>query len=120
MWQLVYNRAMVMLAQVSGGAQSATGAVSSPPGAGGSGYQLTLWHTLFLIIYFLICIGLVTAVLLQTTKNEGLSGIIGGSNQAVFKGKKGFEERLQEITNYLAVSFIILSFLLSIFMFRVK
>jgi protein translocase SecG subunit len=58
------------------------------------------------------------AVLLQTTKNEGLSGVLGGSSQSMFKGKKGFEETLQEVTNYLAVSFVVMSFLVSIYAFR--
>ncbi|MCD4785946.1 MAG: preprotein translocase subunit SecG [Candidatus Eremiobacteraeota bacterium] len=81
-------------------------------------YGISIWQGLFLVVYFLVCVGLVVTVLLQTTKSEGLSGIIGGAAQSVFKGKKGFEDRLKEATTVLAVSFIVLSLLLSIVVFR--
>jgi len=133
----IFNRAVIMFAQVTSGTPVGTPAtgesapaptpipVSSPAGAGTMAtkpppatYNLNALQVIFLIVYFLVCVGLVVTVLLQTTKNEGLSGIIGGAAHSVFKGKKGFEERLQEATNVLAVSFIVLSMLLSIFIFR--
>jgi len=116
MWQFVFDRAMIMLAQVSG-APAAPNSVSAPSAAAG-GHNFGFFHILFLFVYFLVCVGLVAAVLLQTTKSEGLSGVLGGGTQSVFRGKKGIEERLAEATNYLAVSFIVLSLLLSVFAFR--
>lgn len=131
MWQLVLNRAMVMFAQATTGTPvapatpAATGQpvnvtpmMNNPSVKVQGDYRHTPWHTILLVVYFLVCLGLVIAVLLQTTKSEGLSGIMGGSHQSVFKGKKGFEETLQEATNYLAVSFIVMSFLVSLFAFR--
>ena len=137
MWQYVLCRASMMFAQVvtgtPAGAATPKQPAAAPPAGGapapanvtgvtptpGVNFKHTIWHTLFLIIYFVVCVALVIAVLLQTTKSEGLSGIIGGSAKPVFKGKKGFEEILQEYTNYLAVGFLVLSLVLSTVMFRV-
>ena len=73
-------------------------------------------HLFFLIIYFIISAALVAAILSQTTKSEGLSGTIGGGKrETIFKGaKKGWEERLEQITNYLAVAFLICSTIITI------
>lgn len=113
MWQMIYNRALVMFAQATGGAPGA-------PPVRGERFEHQPIHTILLVVYFVICLGLVMAVLLQTSKSEGLSGIIGGSTQSVFKGKKGLEERLSEFTNYLAIAYVVMSLLVSIFAFRVK
>lgn len=123
MWQYVFNSAAMMFAQ------AATGVPASGEGApaanvtnvdvvAGTAYNHTILHSIFLIVYFVVCVGLVVAVLLQTTKNEGLSGAIGGASKPVFKGKKGFEEVLQEYTNYLAIAFVVLSLGMSIFLFK--
>lgn len=73
---------------------------------------------ILLFIYFIICAGLIISILAQTTKSEGLSGTLGGSAQTIFKGKRGLDEKLSIITNYLAVGFLVLSMILSIFVFR--
>ncbi|MDQ7822994.1 MAG: preprotein translocase subunit SecG [Candidatus Eremiobacteraeota bacterium] len=59
------------------------------------------------VIYFLVCAGLIAAVMLQTTKSEGLSGMLGGATQSVFRGKKSVEEKIGLITSYLAGAFIV-------------
>lgn len=124
MWQYVFYRASMMFAQAATGVPA--GAPGTAPEASvtnvntssGTVFKHTILHTIFLMVYFIVCVGLVIAVLLQTTKNEGLSGAIGGASKAVFKGKKGFEEVLQEYTNYLAVGFIALSLIMSFFLFK--
>lgn len=65
-------------------------------------------------VQFAASISLIVAVLLQTTKSEGLSGTIGGRSETVFKGKKGAEETLNWITTVLAVTFLISSLLTAI------
>ncbi len=115
MWDIVVSRALVMFAQATG-----SPVVMQPTVKGHGTFRHTIWHTILLIIYFIVCLGLVATILMQTTKSEGLSGVIGGSTQSVFRGKKGFDERLQEITNYLAISFLVLSFIVSLFAFKVK
>jgi preprotein translocase subunit SecG len=64
------------------------------------------------IIYFVVCIALIAAVMLQTTKSEGLSGMMGGSTQSIFRGKKSFEEKVSTITTWVAGAFVIGSFLI--------
>lgn len=67
-------------------------------------------HGLTLFVYFVICVALIICVLFQTTKNEGLSGVIGGaSTTSLFRGKKSAEETLSLWTTRLAVSFVIFS-----------
>ncbi|MCL5773499.1 MAG: preprotein translocase subunit SecG [Firmicutes bacterium] len=88
--------------------------ISYPVSSGSQG----LFHYVFLLVYFLVCAGLVVAVLLQTTKSEGLTGTIGGSTQSIFKGKMGMEEQLNRLTTYLAVGFVVISLLISFFGFR--
>ncbi len=72
------------------------------------------WHYLLLIIQILVAGGLVACVLSQTTKNEGLGGTISGAAQPVFRGKKSSEEKLSGLTTTLAISFLVLSILISI------
>lgn len=116
-------RSMMMFAQATTGTPAAPIApqgapVQVSPVSGGGGFRHTIWHTILLIVFFIISLALIIAILLQTTKSEGLSGIIGGSTQSVFHGKKGFEERLQEVTNYLAVAFVVMALLVTIFAFK--
>lgn len=69
--------------------------------------------TLLMVIQFLISIGLIGAVLLQESKGEGL-GSIGGGGRMFFNQPKGSEKVLELATKYLAVSFLVLSVVLSI------
>ena len=62
----------------------------------------------------MISIALVLIVMSQTTKNEGLTGTIGGNVSANFKGKPGFEERLQTYTRYLGIAWFAISILVGI------
>lgn len=84
----------------------------------GSAMSGAIMHYLLLSVYLLVCIGLIIAVLVQTTKSEGLSGIIGGATQSIFRGKKSIEEKLNQFTTYLAVAFIALSIAISFWGFR--
>lgn len=71
----------------------------------------TLTHGVLLFLYFVICAALIVCVMFQTTKSEGLSGVIGGSSSSsLFKGKKSAEETLTQWTGRLAVAFIVFSF----------
>lgn len=80
--------------------------------------QINIFQGFLLFVYFVVCTGLVVAVLLQTTKSEGLSGVIGGSTQSIFRGKKSIEEKLNQITQWLAIGFMCLSLLVALFAFR--
>lgn len=71
----------------------------------------TLSHGFVLSLYFVICAALIVCVMFQTTKSEGLSGVIGGTaSSSLFKGKKSAEETLTMWTSRLAVAFLVFSF----------
>ncbi len=69
---------------------------------------------ILLVFQALISIALVLIVMSQTTKNEGLTGTIGGNVSANFKGKPGFEERMQGYTRYLGIAWFAVSILVGI------
>ncbi len=67
---------------------------------------------------FLIAAGLaiVFFVSLQTEKSDGLSGVIMGNDNTVYKGKaRSNEEKLATVTKYCAIVFFVLGLLLNIF-----
>ena len=69
---------------------------------------------ILLVLQGLISLALVLIVMSQTTKNEGLTGTIGGNVSANFKGKPGFEEMLQTYTRYLGIAWFAVSILVGI------
>ncbi len=69
---------------------------------------------ILLVVQALISIGLVVIVAIQTSKNEGLTGTIGGNVSANFKGKPGYEERLQSYTQMLGIGWFVVSILVGI------
>jgi protein translocase SecG subunit len=62
------------------------------------------------VIVALLLIGLLAA---QTTKQEGLSGSIGGAVQSAY-GRPGTEEQLKRLTGFMAVTFVVLGTILSL------
>ncbi|MGC8667138.1 MAG: preprotein translocase subunit SecG [Chthonomonadales bacterium] len=78
-------------------------------------------HTIFIllsIVQVLLGISLIFIVAIQQTKTEGLGGTIGGKVTSSFKGKPAFEDRLNEITKYLGISFFVVSILVAVTMGR--
>ena len=71
--------------------------------------QITL-----LVIQLLISIAFILIVMSQTTKNEGLTGTIGGNMSPNFKGKPGYEERMQEYTRYLGIAWFVVGIITGI------
>lgn len=71
-------------------------------------------ETFFMILQFIVSIALIGAVLMQESKGTGL-GSIGGGGRMFFNQKKGSEQILETATTYLAVGFLILSVVLTIF-----
>lgn len=65
------------------------------------------------IIYFVVCIGLIATVLLQSGRSAGLSGAITGGAQTLFGKKKGLDDLLSRFTTVLAVGFMLLAILLT-------
>jgi protein translocase SecG subunit len=73
------------------------------------------WFTHGLAGLFMICAVLLIALLaVQTTKQEGLTGSIGGRVESSYRGRLGAEEQLKRLTGVVAVCFVIFGFALSL------
>ncbi|RIP35880.1 preprotein translocase subunit SecG [Staphylococcus gallinarum] len=67
-------------------------------------------HTLFIILLIINCIALITVVLLQEGKSNGLSGAISGGAEQLFGKQKqrGIDLFLHRLTIVLSVIFFLL------------
>ncbi|MBL7572761.1 preprotein translocase subunit SecG [Staphylococcus saccharolyticus] len=72
-------------------------------------------HTLIIVLLIIDCIALVTVVLLQEGKSNGLSGAISGGAEQLFGKQKqrGVDLFLHRLTIFLAVIFFVLMFCIS-------
>jgi preprotein translocase subunit SecG len=66
------------------------------------------------IIYVVVAIGLIATVLLQSGKSAGLSGAITGGAETFFGKKKGLDQLLGKVSTVLAISFMLLAFIVTI------
>jgi protein translocase SecG subunit len=64
-------------------------------------------------IFVIAAITLVVLLAMQTTKQEGLSGTIGGRVESAYS-RMGAEEQLKRLTGFSAVVFVISAFILSL------
>lgn len=69
-------------------------------------------NTVFIALQVLSALVLIGVIMSQATKSEGLTGTIGGKAESAF-AKPGFEEKLGEITKWAAISFMVLSAVIS-------
>ena len=69
-------------------------------------------HTLIIVLLIIDCIALVTVVLLQEGKSNGLSGAISGGAEQLFGKQKqrGVDLFLHRLTIILAILFFVLMF----------
>lgn len=65
------------------------------------------------IIQLLVSVTLIGIVAIQTTKNEGLSGSIGGQVTPTFKGKPGVDEQMRGITIKLSIAWFVISIIVA-------
>ena len=74
-----------------------------------------LLQTIITVIQLLACLTIICIVLLQSGKNSGLSGAIGGgSDSFLAKNKaKTLDARLARMTKWVAVVFIVLTLILN-------
>ena len=73
------------------------------------------WLTHGLAAIFIIsAIALVFLLAIQTTKQEGLTGSIGGRVESAYRGRLGAEEQLKRLTGFVAAAFVISAFILSL------
>ncbi len=69
------------------------------------------------VVDLLCCVALTLIVLAQSGKGEGLSAALGGSAETFFGKNKGrsLDAKLEKLTIVLAIVFIVVTFVLSIF-----
>lgn len=75
---------------------------------------MLIFRDVLLVIQALVSIVLVVIVTSQTTKNEGLTGSIGGQMTPSFKGKPGMEEQVRTWTIYVSAAWFLLCFLIAL------
>jgi preprotein translocase subunit SecG len=64
-------------------------------------------------LFIIAAVALIVLLALQTTKQEGLSGTIGGRVESAY-GRLGAEEQLKRVTGFAAVVFVLSGFILSL------
>jgi preprotein translocase subunit SecG len=64
-------------------------------------------------IFIVSALALIILLAVQTTKQEGLSGTLGGRVESVY-GRPGAEEQLKRITGVVAVAFVVVGTILSL------
>ena len=64
-------------------------------------------------LFIIFALGLIVLLALQTTKQEGLSGTLGGRVESAY-GRPGAEEQLKRVTGVFAVAFVVLGTILSL------
>lgn len=64
-------------------------------------------------LFIIFALGLIILLAVQTTKQEGLSGTLGGRVESAY-GRPGAEEQLKRITGFFAVGFVVVGTILSL------
>jgi protein translocase SecG subunit len=72
-----------------------------------------LTHT-FAGVFVFSAILLIVLLAIQTTKQEGLSGTIGGRVESAYKGRVGMDKQLQRFTTGVAITFVLFATLVSL------
>lgn len=72
-----------------------------------------LTHT-FAGIFVISAVLLIVLLAIQTTKQEGLSGTIGGKVESAYKGRVGIDKQLQRFTAGVAITFVLFATLVSL------
>lgn len=72
-------------------------------------------QSVLMVIYVIICVGLIASVLLQSGRSAGLSGAISGGAESLFGKKKGLDDLFSRISTGLAIGFMILAIVLTVF-----
>jgi protein translocase SecG subunit len=72
-----------------------------------------LTHT-FAALFVLCAVALVFLLAIQTTKQEGLTGTIGGRVESNYRPRLGFDQQLSRITSVVAIGFVFFAVVVSI------
>jgi preprotein translocase subunit SecG len=72
-----------------------------------------LTHTLA-GLFIAAAFALIGLLAVQTTKQEGLSGTIGGRVDSAYRGRLGFEGQIARVTGIVAITFVVVATLVSL------
>jgi preprotein translocase subunit SecG len=73
------------------------------------------WLTHTMAGFFIVAaISLIGLLAVQTTKQEGLSGTIGGRVDSAYRGRLGFEGQIARVTGVVAITFVVIATLVSL------
>lgn len=72
-----------------------------------------LTHT-FAGIFIIAALAFIALLAVQTTKQEGLSGTIGGRVDSAYRGRLGFDGQIARVTGYVAVTFVVVATIVSL------
>jgi preprotein translocase subunit SecG len=65
-------------------------------------------------LFIIVAIAMIALLAIQTTKQEGLSGTIGGRVDSTYRGRLGFEGQIARVTGIVAVTFVVIATLVSL------
>ncbi len=65
-------------------------------------------------LFLALAVGLVLLLACQTTKQEGLSGTIGGRVESAYRPRLGFDQQLARLTSFVAMGMVFFAVILSI------
>jgi protein translocase SecG subunit len=68
----------------------------------------------FAAIFVISAVLLIALLAIQTTKQEGLSGTIGGRVESAYKGRVGMDKQLARLTTGVAITFVLFATLVSL------
>jgi preprotein translocase subunit SecG len=73
------------------------------------------WLThIFAGLFIVSAVALIGLLAIQTTKQEGLSGTIGGRVDSNYRGRLGFEGQLARLTGGVAIAFVVMATIVSL------
>jgi preprotein translocase subunit SecG len=73
------------------------------------------WLThIFAGLFVIAALAMIFLLAVQTTKQEGLSGTIGGRVDANYRGRLGFDGQLSRVTGGVAVAFVVIATIVSL------
>ena len=65
-------------------------------------------------LFVVAAVALIILLAVQTTKQEGLSGTIGGRVDSAYRGRLGFDGQIARVTGAVAITFVVIATLVSL------
>ena len=75
---------------------------------------MEVFRIILMVIDILICLGVIAAVLMQSSRSAGISGTIGGASEQIFGKKKGLDDFLAKNLRDSYRSFFVITLILTL------